>query len=473
MADERARSPFLHGAPPPWAAGALAWMVIVVAVGAAIASVVIRVPETVSSEFLLVPARGVDPVRAARTGRVAEVQVAEGATLVRGQTLFVIRSVAVGDQSAELEVLRTQFRGMLAARANARERHESQRLADAEQARGLAERRAHLLARIENHRALRLSREAKYQTSLQIAESERASARAEVEFKREHLTLAREIASRHKWGYEANFLSWQEYMRAHIEASQTAVELEHVQRTLEIAALKLSQLRAEHDTEETEWKIAMAQLQTDVEGTRVAAEKLRHESGGRATEYRERDRQLHEDVDRVTIRIAAGRSALADAHGDRLSVAAPCDGSVVRLAVKRQDAVVQEGEILGDVACSGERLQAELLVPPSGIGKLRVGQGVKLRYEAFPYERYGIRHATVSWVSAVGANGRSGPAFRALAGLDEQAIRTDGQLRPLLVGMGGRADVVVGRRSLLSYAFEPLRRLKENLAEGPTKGPTK
>jgi multidrug efflux pump subunit AcrA (membrane-fusion protein) len=114
-------------------------------------------------------------------------------------------------------------------------------------------------------------------------------------------------------------------------------------------------------------------------------------------------------------------------------------------------------------------LQAELLVPPSGIGKLRVGQGVKLRYEAFPYERYGIRHATVSWVSAVGANGRSGPGFRALAGLDEQAIRMDGQLRPLLVGMGGRADVVVGRRSLVSYAFEPLRRLKENLAEGPTK----
>jgi hypothetical protein len=31
--------------------------------------------------------------------------------------------------------------------------------------------------------------------------------------------------------------------------------------------------------------------------------------------------------------------------------------------------------------------------------------------------------------------------------------------------MGGRAEVVVGRRSVISYAFEPLRQIQENLAE--------
>jgi hypothetical protein len=30
--------------------------------------------------------------------------------------------------------------------------------------------------------------------------------------------------------------------------------------------------------------------------------------------------------------------------------------------------------------------------------------------------------------------------------------------------MGGRADVVVGRRSLISYAFEPLRQLRESVS---------
>jgi hypothetical protein len=33
--------------------------------------------------------------------------------------------------------------------------------------------------------------------------------------------------------------------------------------------------------------------------------------------------------------------------------------------------------------------------------------------------------------------------------------------------MGGLADVVVGRRSLVSYAVEPIRALRENLADTP------
>jgi hypothetical protein len=31
--------------------------------------------------------------------------------------------------------------------------------------------------------------------------------------------------------------------------------------------------------------------------------------------------------------------------------------------------------------------------------------------------------------------------------------------------MGGRADIVIGRRSLISYAFEPIRQLHETLAD--------
>ena len=42
-----------------------------------------------------------------------------------------------------------------------------------------------------------------------------------------------------------------------------------------------------------------------------------------------------------------------------------------------------------------------------------------------------------------------------------------GRPRPLLPGMGGRGRVVVGRRSLLSYAFEPLRQFREDMASPP------
>ena len=59
------------------------------------------------------------------------------------------------------------------------------------------------------------------------------------------------------------------------------------------------------------------------------------------------------------------------------------------------------------------------------------------------------------------------PSFRVFVDLSDETVRVDGQPRPLMAGMGGTARVIVGRRSLISYAFEPLRQLRENLAAPP------
>ena len=57
-------------------------------------------------------------------------------------------------------------------------------------------------------------------------------------------------------------------------------------------------------------------------------------------------------------------------------------------------------------------------------------------------------------------------AFRVLADLDKPTLRIGGNTRPVLPGMGGRAAIIVGRRSLASYAFEPLRQMREAMAAG-------
>jgi multidrug efflux pump subunit AcrA (membrane-fusion protein) len=142
---------------------------------------------------------------------------------------------------------------------------------------------------------------------------------------------------------------------------------------------------------------------------------------------------------------------------------------VVRLPVKGPGAVVQDGEVLCEVACAGGALQAQLTVPPGGVSRLKPGQGAKLLYDAFPYQRYGVRTGTVRWTSPAGEAVDGTSAFRALVDLTDKAILVDGQPRPLLAGMGGRAEVVVGRRTLIDYAFEPLRQLKESLAAPPVK----
>jgi multidrug efflux pump subunit AcrA (membrane-fusion protein) len=140
---------------------------------------------------------------------------------------------------------------------------------------------------------------------------------------------------------------------------------------------------------------------------------------------------------------------------------------VLRLRVNSAGAVVREGEVLSEVACAGERLQAELRVGEAGVPQVKPGQAVKLRYDAFPYQRYGVRFGTVRWAGSAGVAVNDTSSFRALVDLADDSIPVRGVPQPLLAGMSGQADVVTGRRSLVSYAIEPIRALRENFRQEP------
>lgn len=399
--------PFLSTDPPPWAARALAWLVVGIVATATLAAFFVRVPETVVGRFLLVPVQGTDPVRAPRRGQVSAVRVAEGDVVARGTPLFVVRSDPVGDLSAELTSLRSQLRGLDEAERNAREQYEGRRRADAQNG--------------------------------AMLEAQRVSLEQTIASKREQRKLAAGLAATFRTGRDHGSVSDDEY----------------TSRELEVARFADEQARAEAERTQTVGAIA----------------RLRHEMEARDAEYRETARRLAEDRERAGIRVAALEQELAHATGNEQVIVAPCAGTVIRLRVRAPGAVVQEGESVSEMDCTHQGLQAELAVPQSGVGRLHAGQPVRLLYDAFPYQRFGVRRGRLRWVSpassptlpAGAGDGAAESGFRALVALEDSAIRVDGRARPLLAGMAGQARVVVSRRTLVSYAFEPIRQLRESL----------
>ena len=56
--------------------------------------------------------------------------------------------------------------------------------------------------------------------------------------------------------------------------------------------------------------------------------------------------------------------------------------------------------------------------------------------------------------------------FTALASLDRSEISARaGQSLPLRVGMKGEAHIIVGGRTMIEYAFEPIRQLRESIRQ--------
>jgi len=201
--------------------------------------------------------------------------------------------------------------------------------------------------------------------------------------------------------------------------------------------------------------------------TRLGVEKVRMEASVKQADFKELQRTFKESASTGEIRATALRSSLAGSDGDELRIIAPCSGTILRMYIKNKGAVLNEGESVADLVCAGETLLAELAVPETGLGKLKTGQGVKLKYDAFPYQRYGVRYGTVAWLSPAATDTSTGATIRAHVEITEREMLVQGQSQPLIAGMSGKAEIVVGNRSLIEFVLEPLRQLKENYSDVP------
>jgi hemolysin D len=463
--------PFLDVDPPHWAARGLAYLLILLCITGAIIATVLQLPETVSSSFILMPLQDTDPIRAAQAGTIVEVRVAEGQAVPQSETLLVLYSQAVSERSAALRTLETQQQGAEAGLRNHRDTYTSQRRADEEERRRLEGHLTLLRQKLEQHRLIHTTMQQHYRVSRDILERESASVASEKLFKRNHLTLLQERASRDAQLYHRGLMSREDYASRQLEVTKAALDLEQGQRQLDVVQLKIQQQQTTYANQEAERQLLITQIEAEQREVHTALEKLHHTMAARQAEYREQVRRLEEDREKATIRITALQKDLRHSSDNALAILAPCTGTVLRLHIKAAGAVVQAGDMLGEFICEPASLQAELRVPPSGIGLIKPGQRVKLLYDAFPYQRYGVRHGTVRWISPASTVVQDHPVFRVLVDIADTAIRIQDDSVPLLAGMGGQAQVVVEKRSLVSYAFAPLHRLQETFTMVPEAAP--
>jgi membrane fusion protein len=110
-------------------------------------------------------------------------------------------------------------------------------------------------------------------------------------------------------------------------------------------------------------------------------------------------------------------------------------------------------------------LEAEVLIPSRSSGFVKVGQEVRLKYEAFPYQSYGTADRKIASISKttlgpteIGIPGLvvSEPAFKARVKLANEYISAYGEKVRLRPGMLLSADVVTGKKTLLELLFDPI-----------------
>jgi membrane fusion protein len=149
----------------------------------------------------------------------------------------------------------------------------------------------------------------------------------------------------------------------------------------------------------------------------------------------------------------------------RIVVRAPQDGTVTAVQAEPGQAV-SPNLPLASIVPRGANLQAYLFAPSSAMGFVRADQDVLLRYQAYPYQKFGHQSGKVLQVSrtplqpaelaGLSVPKSDEPLYRITVALDRQDVQAYGRAQALSPGMQLDADVMLDRRRLIEWIFEPV-----------------
>jgi membrane fusion protein len=353
----------------------------------------------------LVPEQGMVRVFAAQTGVATELYVKEGATVRRGERLLALstelQSATLGDTQAQIT------RGLNSRRDSLQEELRQQKRLLAQQTRAFSNRLA----------ALRSEEE-------QISE--------EIALQESRLRLTEKSETRQSDLREMGFISDQQFQIAAEARLEQASKLRALERNR-------ATMRRERATVEAE----MNDLPLKFQG----------------------------QIANIERNISTMGQELAEAEAKRETVVtAPQEGTVTAIQAENGGRANTTAPLLS-ILPAGAKLEAHLYTPSRSVGFVRPGQKVLIRYQAYPYQKFGHHEGTVASISrtAMSPNelpsqlaglsslyGTNEPVYRITVSLLSQTVNAYAEPVALQPGMQLDADVVIERRKLIEWVFDPL-----------------
>jgi membrane fusion protein len=217
---------------------------------------------------------------------------------------------------------------------------------------------------------------------------------------------------------------------------------------------------------------AWMQAKSELENLRNNKLKLEAQLTDAEFQLRSNDPQTDADIDAVRKQILDIDQKVANSEASRsVEIRAPSDGYVTAIDGHVGQPVAANAPLLTIVPTSA--LLAELVAPSSAVGFIAPGERVLLRYDAFPYQKFGQYQGTVVGVSRAALTDeqiKSLPIeaqkmtyYRVDVRPDDAYVNVYGREQPLRASMQVDAYVLLDRRRLYEWILEPLFSLRRSL----------
>ena len=249
-----------------------------------------------------------------------------------------------------------------------------------------------------------------------------------------------------------------------IRLAEVALELlddewQRIQRlTKRGAATKAELGRAESRCEEAKIKLQQAQLPVDEGRLLVLWQALQLVDKEYAVDCAELDAQRQ--LKRSELAAANLDLANLDWEHQQSELRAPNDGTVTSLDVTVGDIVEGGQPILAMAEQRGFRI--DVAVTSEDVGQLHEGMRVRIKLDAYDYQKYGSVAGRVVFISpdsefASDTASQLPPAYTVKIVLDEDHVGRGRHRGRIKLGMTGVAEIVIDRESILSLLVRSIR----------------
>nr|AVH79596.1 multidrug resistance efflux pump [Nostoc sp. PCC 9229] len=181
-----------------------------------------------------------------------------------------------------------------------------------------------------------------------------------------------------------------------------------------------------------------------------------------------------EQLKDIQTQITAVQSEVAQTKSQILSirlqmqqrvVRSPIDGVIFELPTTKPGAVVQPGQRIAQVAPQNADFVLRASMPNQDSGFLKLGMPVKVKFDAYPFQEYGIVAGKVTWISPDSKVSQTPQGnveiYELEIILDQQYVENGNKRIPLGAGQTANADVIIRQRRVIDFVLDPFKKLQK------------
>jgi HlyD family secretion protein len=430
-----------------------------------------QVDETGNAIGRIEPKGATQKLDSAVTGGVTAVNVTEGSTVKAGQVLVELESNVLRtdlqqaqtklegliNKRSQLELIKNQLILAINIQEQQNQYQASEKMSQVNQA------RQNLDTKQSSHNLQKLEKLAQvYQAQQNINSTQTAYRLANGRLSRDFIEVTRyrqllqlgaipeiKVVELEKIAAESQRL--REETKANIQQSQLRLkeELSRYQSIMnqsksdiELAKLRLQESEISYQTVVQSGKLALLKSEEQLKDLQTQISTVQSEISQTNSQIKSLQLQLQQRI-----------------------VRSPIDGIIFELPIKKPGAVVQPGQMIAQIAPQNSALILKAQMPSQQSGFVKVGMPVKIKFDAYPFQEYGIVQGRVNWISPdakVKENSQNSvQTYELEIFIDKPYIQAGNKRILLTPGQTAQAEVIVRQRRVIDFILDPFKKLQK------------